>query len=412
MHPSLNKAYRDIVRLHDQETTLTTLTAARNLGVNIRIVEQPQSLSSISSSSFKQPVPFNPCFFLPPKAKAPASSTSKPRTTRIPELIRGRSEKPMHECVTCASKSCEPGGSSSPATSTSPFLSRQRCLQSSSTSSSGSGVRSSCSSSLVSRTLDGDGDSLSSSSSCSGSSGDGIESEGGPMVKTLAEMKGFSVPKLPTLGKRPVLTANGPVMKGKYRQDQAVALHEDDKWKIIQVLEDTSYTWPHAIIEMIVNSRGLLDGSVLTASEVRAILRVMKLRMELSQYQHHPCLPVLALSYVATGHGPNIEYRSGRIIQAHHDGEQLVIQYSQRHDLYTAQGAPVSLDKFLRYYFSEPVKTGALGGEEDVGESWKLLQWNMGTKRRRDSSDGDDIPTDEDKEDRSFRRWFSKRLVL
>ncbi|KAL6237228.1 hypothetical protein BDW75DRAFT_88860 [Aspergillus navahoensis] len=398
MHPHLEKAYREITRLHGQEETLTTLTAARDLGIKLRRVEQ-------LPSSFDHAVPFKPCFFLPPKAAAQSKTKEKRRG-------RGKKYKYNRRCVNCASTSCAAGSSSSPSSSTSASPSRPSCSAFLRASSSWSLVRSPCFSSLVLSTW-----------ACDGSSGvpvgDGGEGEDGThgglrypyMVKNLAEMRGIPQPPLPKIARKVMLTANGSVMKGKYRQDQAVALHEDAKWKVTQVFEDTTYAQPHAIVEICVNSQGPTDGSFLTVCEVRAILRVMKLRIEMSQYHNHACLPVLALSYIASERGHKSEYRSGRILQAHHDGRQLVIQYSQRHDFFTAELAPASLDKFLRYYFSEPVNVGALGGMKN-GERWKLLQWNRANKRRHHSSDVIDCPANEAKEDRFFRRWFKKKKVI
>ncbi|KAL4988659.1 hypothetical protein BDW68DRAFT_176631 [Aspergillus falconensis] len=352
MHPNLENAYCEIIRLHGQEDTLTTLTAARDLGIKIRRVEQPPSSSD-------RAVPFKPCFFLPPKAAA--------HWFLFVALVLyfGFAIAPELFCVFVRAVVFVFG--------TLVFL----------------GVRGG-----------GEGE-------------DGTD--GGPrypyMVKSLADMKGIPQPPLPKIAKKEILTANGSVMKGKYRQDQAVALHEDAKWKVTQVFEDTTYTKPHVIAEICVNSQGPTDGSFLTACEIRAILRIMKLRIEMSQYHNHACFPVLALSYIASGRGDKTEYRSGRILQAHHDGRQLVIQYSQRHDFYTAELAPASLDKFLRYYYSEPVKVGALCGMENE-EPRRLLQWNRVNKQHHNLINRDDCSASEAKADRFFRRWFKKRMVL
>lgn len=85
-------------------------------------------------------------------------------------------------------------------------------------------------------------------------------------------------------------------MKGKLPQDEAVELHEDDEWKVTQVLEDTTYNNPHAIIEIVVRGQGYTDGSFLTANEVKAIVRVMKLRVDMRQYRHHGCCPPVCSS--------------------------------------------------------------------------------------------------------------------
>lgn len=85
-------------------------------------------------------------------------------------------------------------------------------------------------------------------------------------------------------------------MKGKLPQDETVELHEDDEWKVTQVLEDTTYNNPHAIVEIVVRAHGYTDGSFLTANEVKAIVRVIKLRMDMRQYRHHGCCPPVRFS--------------------------------------------------------------------------------------------------------------------
>ncbi|KAL4974017.1 hypothetical protein BDW66DRAFT_153301 [Aspergillus desertorum] len=399
MHQHLKNVHCDITRLHGQEEALTTLTAARGLGIKIRRIEQPPSSSD-------RAVPFKPCFFLPPKAVA----NSEPKSKRG---RRGKKDKHYRRCVNCALTSCAADSSTSPLSSTSASPSRPSRSVHLRASSSFSLARSSCCSSFVPSTWTYE------EGSALGAGGGGENEEGtdgGPrypyMVKSVAEMQGLPQPCLPKTARKAVLTANGPVMKGKYRQDQAVALHENAKWKVTQVFEDTTYTQPHAIVELCVNSRCPTDGSFLTACEVRAILRLMKLRIEMSQYHDHACLPVLALSYIASNCGDKVEYRSGRILQAHHDGRHLVIQYSQRHDFHTAELASSSFDKFFRYYFSEPVRAGVSQGMKDEGEPWRLLQWRRVNKRLHNSSDGDDCSVIEANADRLFRRWFKKRMVL
>lgn len=120
--------------------------------------------------------------------------------------------------------------------------------------------------------------------------------------------------------------------------------------------------------------------------------------------------------------GNDTEYRSARILQAYHDGRQLVIQYSERFDLSNAQRAAVSLEKFLRYYFCEPVKTAALTDKKDE-ELWKVLQsWSAIKKRyhmdpkkdseyeKGDKNENDGV--DSETKHRSFRHWFNKLLIF
>lgn len=54
---------------------------------------------------------------------------------------------------------------------------------------------------------------------------------------------------------------------------------------------------------------------------------------------------LLVLSYMGSKHG--------RIIQAHHDGKEMIIQCSELFSFKDKETPPVEL--FLRYYCSEPI---------------------------------------------------------
>ncbi|KAL4920584.1 hypothetical protein BDW62DRAFT_198886 [Aspergillus aurantiobrunneus] len=358
------KIYRDIDRLHEQEDQIKNITVARDLGIKIRRVEQP--------ASARRPVPFKPCFFLPPKDR-------KRKSSRL-----------------CAKRASSADSSASPSSSVLPT--HESPSQSSSTSLS---LRRSSFFSSRSSTVSDTGQEKNEK--------DDVAHP--PILVALAELKGLTLQRLHK-DQQTVLTAKGPVTKGKTRYDESLELEQLHRWKVTEVLEDTTYVHPHAIIELCVNPQARTDAFFLTVSEVKAMVRVMKLRMKMNQYQEHVCLPVLALSYIAGK--PGGEYESGRIIQAHHDGQQLMIQYSQRLDFSSEQMAPASLDKFLRYYFCEPVKTRIFGERECDKDPWDLSQsWNAMKKRCGiDLSDADDDCWDiEGKEDTSMRRWLNKFLA-
>lgn len=183
-----------------------------------------------------------------------------------------------------------------------------------------------------------------------------------------------------------------PVSKGKYQPDESLELYERDRWEVLQVLEDESHANPHMVVEMRVCLERSSDELAPTASEIRAIVRLMMVRVGMTQY-HHQCLPVgfpsaalkladhqvLVLSHLVDADGT---CKSGRIMQAHHDGRQLMIQYSGRIDLFTGGTMSTSLNSFLRYFFSEPTNTGGpcLSDGADTSGSddrkrWSLRRW-------------------------------------
>ncbi|PLB44239.1 hypothetical protein P170DRAFT_282013 [Aspergillus steynii IBT 23096] len=140
------------------------------------------------------------------------------------------------------------------------------------------------------------------------------------------------------------LSNSGPLSKGKWPFSPEYRLSEHrfklDPWKVVLCLEDTAHTVPHAIIDMVLDAK--FPPSKLTVSEVRAILRVMEIRMGFPSYQTHLILPLLVLSYL----GPDY----ARIIQAHHDGNQMILQYSR-----TVRLDDTSVRTLLGYYCSNLV---------------------------------------------------------
>ncbi|KAL2826493.1 hypothetical protein BDW59DRAFT_161011 [Aspergillus cavernicola] len=345
---------KDIVRLHEALGKVTSLAAARNLGIKIRRVETP---------SPNKPIPFSKCLFLPPSSP--------------------KGEKTSEKCAKPALEAPSSLPSSLPTASTPHTSSR---------------FSSACSSSRP----------WSYSSSPLSSTCDGLDNGGYgpayPMINYVAKSNGHDLPDLPKLSRPSVLKPDGATTKGKWHAQPALELSESGQWKITQVLEDTTYNHPHAIAEILVDSQSRTDGSYLTASEIRAIIQVMRVRMAMPQYQDHPSLPVLALSYIGVRSENEMECKSGRILQAHHNGRQLVIQYSHRFDFVNADAGPASLDTFLRYYFSEPVITSSFGGKKER-DSWNLLQrWKVLRERRG-------VEMGENSRGRIWG-WFSKIFAL
>ncbi|KAF9891810.1 hypothetical protein FE257_003291 [Aspergillus nanangensis] len=155
----------------------------------------------------------------------------------------------------------------------------------------------------------------------------------------------------PTFGMQDYTTLSdrGPLEKEKWKSTSNLRLYSVKTpgvisfgdWSVGTRMEDPTHEYPHAIIEMTVNSRYL--GENLTAGEMKAVLRTMKLRLDMCWNRKHTNFPTLVLSYITPNHG--------RIIQAHVDKESVVIQYSKTLDL--KRLGPFYADLFYRYHCSE-----------------------------------------------------------
>ncbi|KAL4939697.1 hypothetical protein BDV06DRAFT_32422 [Aspergillus oleicola] len=166
------------------------------------------------------------------------------------------------------------------------------------------------------------------------------------------------------------------------------------------------------------------DRFYLTPAEIRAIVRALRLRMEMAQYRGFAMQPVLVIAYMedtlslAQKLETNLEMKGGYTIAQYElskGGEGLVIKYSQRL-LFTKEMGRASLEKLLRYYFCEPVMAGPLAEGKSEGDPWRLLQRWASSKRRwwipasRSSNGDDDLEDEKASEGRFLRYWFSKRL--
>ncbi|KAH8425195.1 uncharacterized protein LDX57_002954 [Aspergillus melleus] len=140
------------------------------------------------------------------------------------------------------------------------------------------------------------------------------------------------------------LSCSGPYSKGKWPFNPELQLLEPrsrhNRWKVYLCLEDPTHAVPHAIMDVRVDTED--PGARLTVSEVKAIVRMMETRMGFPSYQHHLVLPLLVVSYF----GPE----RARIIQAHHDGKLMNIQYTD-----TVFIDDNFVGKFLGYYCSRPI---------------------------------------------------------
>ncbi|PWY65590.1 hypothetical protein BO70DRAFT_185761 [Aspergillus heteromorphus CBS 117.55] len=139
----------------------------------------------------------------------------------------------------------------------------------------------------------------------------------------------------------------GATSKGKwrYQPDLELSNHEfdTDHWEILHLFEDAEHELSHIIFDL----RQDLDvdkTEYLTAGEIKAILRVMTVRMGLACYHEHVLMPILVVSYLNS--------KQGRILQAHHDGRSVIIQYTPLFNFGGLAYGPVEL--FLRYYCSRP----------------------------------------------------------
>ncbi|PYH73003.1 uncharacterized protein BO88DRAFT_432783 [Aspergillus vadensis CBS 113365] len=153
--------------------------------------------------------------------------------------------------------------------------------------------------------------------------------------------KGFCLDSLTTLREC------GATSKGKWKQQPGLELVEKistERWQILRILEDLEHEVPHAVCDIRQNIQ--VDKTKgLTVAEVKAIMRVMAVRIGLDCYRRHSIMPILAISY--------LNRKQGRILQAHHNGKRVVIQYTKVLELDGLEHHPIEL--FLRYYCSQPV---------------------------------------------------------
>ncbi|PWY94191.1 hypothetical protein BO94DRAFT_510432 [Aspergillus sclerotioniger CBS 115572] len=161
----------------------------------------------------------------------------------------------------------------------------------------------------------------------------------------------------------------GATNKGKWKHQPNFELIDGqpstDGWQILRILEDVEHEVPHVVFDLRQNI-DVDKVKWLTVGELKAILRVMAVRMELDCYRQHLVMPVsrshalsvsgfrsstltaaqvLVVSYLNSAHG--------RILQAHHDGKRVVIQHTKVLDFEGLKHQPVEL--FLRYYGSQPI---------------------------------------------------------
>lgn len=177
MDPEFRKTHGDIIRLHEEEENIKSLSAARQLGIKVRRIDRTFSPSS-------SPVNFKPPFFIPPK---------------------GDKLSTYHRCAKCAS--CAAPSSPSSSLSTLPnrlSLSRSFSAWSSSRRFSFSSTRSSPACETEVETAE---------ESPGREEQEPLDCEHGEtypyMIRSLAEMKGIEPPAPPTAARQPVLTANG-----------------------------------------------------------------------------------------------------------------------------------------------------------------------------------------------------------
>ncbi|GKZ25312.1 hypothetical protein AbraIFM66951_000769 [Aspergillus brasiliensis] len=153
--------------------------------------------------------------------------------------------------------------------------------------------------------------------------------------------KGFCLDSLTTLRER------GATSKGKWKQQPGLELVEKlstERWQILRILEDLDHEVPHAVCDIRQNIQ-VDKKKGLTVAEVKAIMRIMAVRIGLDCYRQHSIMPVLAISY--------LNRKQGRILQAHYTGHRVVIQYTKVLEFDGLEHHPIEL--FLRYYCSQPI---------------------------------------------------------
>ncbi|KAL5342198.1 hypothetical protein BJX70DRAFT_395169 [Aspergillus crustosus] len=118
---------------------------------------------------------------------------------------------------------------------------------------------------------------------------------------------------------------------------------------------------PHIIL-FIANGM-VARNDTLTTGELMMRLQALMIRYEEPAFVGHDTLPLLIMSYVGPKHG--------RILQAHHDGERLVIQFSPIMSFVSEDVASATAEFFTRYAASTPEgTTGLLHAEIAIRESF------------------------------------------
>ncbi|GLA69538.1 hypothetical protein AtubIFM55763_009492 [Aspergillus tubingensis] len=149
------------------------------------------------------------------------------------------------------------------------------------------------------------------------------------------------------LNSKDIIKFRPATSKGKWKQQSGLELDEKlstERWQILRILEDLEHEIPHAVCDIRQNIQ--VDKTKgLTVAEMKAIMRVMAVRIGLDCYRRHSIMPILAISY--------LNRKQGRILQAHHNGKRVVIQYTKVLELDGHEHHPIEL--FLRYYCSQPV---------------------------------------------------------
>ncbi|KAL2865098.1 uncharacterized protein BJX67DRAFT_383097 [Aspergillus lucknowensis] len=362
------KVYKDIVRLQEAVEEISNPLSARKLGINIHQIQH--SLTS------DQPIPFKPCLFLPFRTQKPDPN-------------------PSQECAERASHGPSSSTSSGSMSHTLSSFLRSSFPFSSSRPSSASYL---------------------SFSGCFGpdppptNAGDGASYP--PVLEQVAKENGYALPPLTDISRSSVLKSNGPTAGGKWSYIPSLELHEDNRWEVTEILEDPTYAHPHTVVEIFMVLEHPMDGDLLSLTEIRAILRLMRIRMELAQYQHHTAVPVLALSYVRCGSEEDGECKPIRIVQAHHRGRKLVIQYVQKIDFADAGIVPAALDTFLGYHFSNPMATSTPSEKKTNGGSWLFKKWRSLVESPIGLNDHDEHNNrSEGEEGWSFRAWVNSILT-
>ncbi|KAL2815136.1 hypothetical protein BJX63DRAFT_430958 [Aspergillus granulosus] len=334
------KIHSDIVHLHEAIETITSPLTARNQGIAIHQVPNDPFLNQLGT--------FKPALFRPRQSQQTTKKTSKKkRTGREKEKGKARQKAPeRNRNLSTSTEDAAPG-----------------LEPSSSSSSSSSGLMALA---LPSFSLFASpSSSRRPSSSCSSLSFGNFEHEPWlppgsgepvypPVLEHVAKMNGCVLPRLPTK-REYVLTSDGPTPKAKQLNTPNLALYEERQWEITEILEDPTYKYPHCVAELFLSPTNQMDSRVLSLTEIKAVLRLMRARIELRQYQHHSSLPLLILSYISCGEEKDAKCKPARIIQAHHNGQKLMIQYVQLANWVDRKTTPSALDPFVAYFFSEPV---------------------------------------------------------
>ncbi|KAL4861352.1 hypothetical protein BDV12DRAFT_204113 [Aspergillus spectabilis] len=134
------------------------------------------------------------------------------------------------------------------------------------------------------------------------------------------------------LTRRHMVLINGP------------SLNKNGFWESEADYEDFTHESPHMVIPLL--SDTVATNEALTVGEVQVSIWVSRFRYRDRLFVKHDIIPILIISYVGPKHG--------RVVQVHHDGNQLIMQFSPLVSFQDEETAHASMMLFSLYQWGYP----------------------------------------------------------